>query len=186
MQNHTHRLQLSLYIRTLLQCDHIFMTRYAKLQTQITVIIDTSEQCYNAAISSWRDMQNHTHIDLARRSSILLAGRRSCCTWSLNKLHLCWWLKQWSLDTGWNCSFWCQEVLGHLPRTQLRGRSMSREFFSQLCETIEAIWPKGGGWIGLHTEFKLFLRKHCQTPEPPRLFSDEAASENKLRTSGNC
>jgi hypothetical protein len=29
--------------------------------TQITVIIDTSEQGYNAAISSWRDMQNHTH-----------------------------------------------------------------------------------------------------------------------------
>jgi hypothetical protein len=46
-----------------------------------------------------------------------------------------------------------------------------------------------GGLIGLHTEFKLFLRKHCQTPEPPRLFSEspnEAASENKLRTSGNC
>jgi hypothetical protein len=40
--------------------------------TQITIIIDTSEQGYNAAISSWRDMQNHTHIDLARRSSILL------------------------------------------------------------------------------------------------------------------
>jgi hypothetical protein len=40
--------------------------------TQITVIIDTSEQGYNAAISSWRDMQNHTH------TSILLAGRRSC------------------------------------------------------------------------------------------------------------
>jgi hypothetical protein len=39
-----------------------------------------------------------------------------------------------------------------------------------------------GGWIGLHTKFKLFLRKHCQTPEPPRLFSEppnEAASENK-------
>jgi hypothetical protein len=29
--------------------------------TQITVIIDTLEQGYNAAISSWRDMQNHTH-----------------------------------------------------------------------------------------------------------------------------
>jgi hypothetical protein len=108
--------------------------------TQITVIIDTLEQGYNAAISSWRDMQNHTHtdyshhwyirtrlqcghifmtryakshthIDLAGRSSILLAGHRSCSTWSLNKLHLCWWLKQWSLDTGWNFSSWCQEVL---------------------------------------------------------------------------
>jgi hypothetical protein len=156
MQNHTHRLQSLLihqnkvtiwsylhdeickithtdyshhwYIRTRLQCSHIFMTRYAK---------------------------SHTHIDLARKSSVLLAGHRSCCTWSLNKLHLCWWLrelipglqwdhkafwtctfvckslprvegesigkimtigkrmkdcsswKQWSLDTGWNCSSWC-------------------------------------------------------------------------------
>jgi hypothetical protein len=50
------------------------MARYAKSQTQITVIIDTSEQGYNVAMSSWRDMQNHTHthIDLARRSSIML------------------------------------------------------------------------------------------------------------------
>jgi hypothetical protein len=39
--------------------------------TQITVIIDTWEQGYNAAISSWRDMQNHT------LTSIFLAGR-SC------------------------------------------------------------------------------------------------------------
>jgi hypothetical protein len=143
--------------------------------TGITVIIDTSEQGYSAAISSWRDMQNHTH------TSILLVGRRSFYTWSLNKLHLCWWLrelflglqwdhkafwtctfvykrlprvegesigkimtigqrmmdcsswKQWSLDTWWNCSSWCQEVLGYLPRKRLRGRSMSQEFFSQLC-----------------------------------------------------
>jgi hypothetical protein len=143
--------------------------------TEITVIIDTSEQGYNEAISSWRDMQNHTH------TSILLACRRSCCMWSLNKLHFCWWFRelipglqwdrkafwtctfvcksllrvegesigkimiigqrmkdcsswrQWSLDTGWNCSSWCQEVLGYLPRTRLRGRSMSQEFFSQLC-----------------------------------------------------
>jgi hypothetical protein len=143
--------------------------------TQITVIIDTSDQGYNMAISSWRDMQNHSH------TSILLTGRRSCCTWSLNKFHLCWWLrelipslqwdhkafwtctfvckslprvegesigkimiigqrmkdcsswKQWSLDTRWNCSSWCQEVLGCLPRTRLCGRSMSQEFFRQLC-----------------------------------------------------
>jgi hypothetical protein len=52
------------YIRTRLQCGHIFMTRYAKSHTQITVIIDTSEQGYNAAISSWRDMQNHTHTSI--------------------------------------------------------------------------------------------------------------------------
>jgi hypothetical protein len=72
------------YIRTRLQCGDIFMMRYAKshTHTQITVIIDTSEQGYNAAISSWRDMQNHTHT------------HRSCCTWLLNKLHFCWWLRE--------------------------------------------------------------------------------------------
>jgi hypothetical protein len=45
-----------------------------------------------------------------------------------------------------------------------------------------------GGWIGLHTKFKLFLWKYSQTPEPLRLFLEppnEVASENKLRTSGN-
>jgi hypothetical protein len=54
----------------------------------------------------------------------LIIGQRmkDCSSW-----------KQWSLDTGWNCSSWCQEVLGYLPRTRLRGRSMSQEFFSQLC-----------------------------------------------------
>jgi hypothetical protein len=67
MQNHTHTdYSHHWYIRTRLQCGHIFMTRYAK---------------------------SHTHIDLARRS-ILLVGRRSCCTWSLNKLHFCWWLRE--------------------------------------------------------------------------------------------
>jgi hypothetical protein len=52
----------------------------------------------------------------------------------------------------------------------------------------EAIWPRGGLNRPAH-KFKLFLQKHCRTPEPPRLFSEppnEAASENKLRTSGNC
>jgi hypothetical protein len=52
--------------------------------TQITIIIGTSEQGYNAAISSWRDMQNHTHrscsqvVDFAARghwtSSIIVDG----------------------------------------------------------------------------------------------------------------
>jgi hypothetical protein len=45
--------------------------RYAKSYTHITIIIDTSEQGYNAAISSWQDMQNQTH------TSILLTSR-SC------------------------------------------------------------------------------------------------------------
>jgi hypothetical protein len=75
-------------IRTRLQCGHIFMMRYAK---------------------------SYTHIDLARRSSILLACRRSCCTWSLNKLHPCWWLRelipglQWDHKTFWTCTFGLQE-----------------------------------------------------------------------------
>jgi hypothetical protein len=149
---------------------------------QITVIIDTSEQGCNAAISSWWDMQNHTH------TSILLAGRRSCSlvvdlaarghwissisvdgseNWflachettklskpallvcksilwveggSIGKIMIigqrkndCSSWKQWSLDTGWNCSSWCQQVLGYLPQTRLRRRSMSQKFFSQLC-----------------------------------------------------
>jgi hypothetical protein len=154
------------------------MTRYAKshTHTQITVIIDTSKQCYNAAIFSWRDMQNHTH------TSILLAGRQSCCSGhstssifidGLENWFLAWnettklpsltctfglqensasgrrkhrknndhWTqmkdcsswKQWSLDTGWNCSSWCQEVLGYLPQTRLQARGMSQGFFLQLC-----------------------------------------------------
>jgi hypothetical protein len=37
--------------------------------TQITIIIDTSEQGYNATISSWRDMQNHTHTHTHRSCS---------------------------------------------------------------------------------------------------------------------
>jgi hypothetical protein len=128
-----------------------------------------------------RYAKSRTHINLPHRSSIFLAGRRSCCTWSLNKLHLCWWLrelipglqwdhkafwtctfiprvegesigkimiighkmkdcsswKQWSLDTGWNCSSWCQEVLGYLPQTWLRARGMSQGFFWQLCSRNE-------------------------------------------------
>jgi hypothetical protein len=152
------------------------MTRFAKshTHTQITVMIYTSEQGYNAAISSWQDMQNHTH------TLILLACRRSCsqvvdlaahgnwissiyvygsenwflacnettklpsltCTFGLQehsasgrrkhrKNNDQWTqdeglfiLKQWSLDTGWNYSSWCQEVLGYLPRARLRRRSM--------------------------------------------------------------
>jgi hypothetical protein len=71
MQNHTHiDYSHHWYIRTRLECGHIFMTRYAK---------------------------SHTQIDLARRS-ILLAGCRSCCTWSSNKLHFYWRLRDLILD----------------------------------------------------------------------------------------
>jgi hypothetical protein len=91
MQNHTHtNYSHHWYIKTRLQCGHIFMKRYAKSHT-------------------------HTHIDLARRSSILFTGHRSCCTWSLNKLHLCWWLielipgLQWDHKAFWTCTFGLQE-----------------------------------------------------------------------------
>jgi hypothetical protein len=35
------------------------------------------------------------------------------------------------------CTSWCQEVLGYLPRTQLRERGMSQGFFWQLCSRDE-------------------------------------------------
>jgi hypothetical protein len=88
MQNHTNTdYSHHWYIRTRLQCNNIFMTRYAK---------------------------PHTHIDLASRS-ILLAGCWSCCTWSSNKLHFCWWLRdlipglQWDHKESWTCTFGLQE-----------------------------------------------------------------------------
>jgi hypothetical protein len=78
---HTHRLQSSLIHQNKVTMRPYLHEEICKItHTQITVIIDTSEQVYNAAISSWRDMQNHTHthrsfsqvVDLARRLSILL------------------------------------------------------------------------------------------------------------------
>jgi hypothetical protein len=40
-----------------------------------------------------------------------------------------------------------------------------------------------GGWVNRTAhKFKLFLQKDCEAPEPP----NEAAFENKLRTSGSC
>jgi hypothetical protein len=44
-------------------------------QQQITVIIDTSKQGYNAAISSWQDMQNHTHTHRSCSQVVDLATR---------------------------------------------------------------------------------------------------------------
>jgi hypothetical protein len=73
MQNHTHRLQSSLIHQNKVTMRPYLHDVICKItQTHITVMIDTSEQGYNAAISSWRDMQNHTH------TSILLTGCRSC------------------------------------------------------------------------------------------------------------
>jgi hypothetical protein len=90
---------------------------------EITVIIDTSEEGCNAAISSWRDMQNHTQIDLARRS-ILLVGRRSCCTWSSNKLHFCWRLRD--LIPGMTKESFCLATLILVCKSlpQVEGESM--------------------------------------------------------------
>jgi hypothetical protein len=132
------------------------MTRYAKshthTHTQIRVIIHTSEQGY---------MRPYLHDEICQ----ITHTHRSCCTWSLNKLHFCWWPRelipglQWDhiakitghkmISIGfWNpnfglqeprcdgkaaagfpsaCTSWCQEVLGYLPRTQLRARGMSQE-----------------------------------------------------------
>jgi hypothetical protein len=59
---------------------------------------------------------------------IMIIGNRmkNCSSWI-----------QWSLDTGWNCSSWCQEVLSYLPWTRLRARGMSQGFFWQLCSRDE-------------------------------------------------
>jgi hypothetical protein len=35
------------------------------------------------------------------------------------------------------CTSWCQEVLGYLPRTRLRGRGTSQGFFWQSCSRDE-------------------------------------------------
>jgi DNA-directed RNA polymerase subunit L len=115
MQNHTHthtqRLQSSLIHQNKVTMRPYLHDEIWKItHTQITIIIDTSKQGYLAAISSWRDMQNHTHthrscsqvVDLARTSSILLASCRSCCKWSLNKLHLCWWLRELIPGSQWD------------------------------------------------------------------------------------
>jgi hypothetical protein len=108
---HTHRLQSSLIHQNKVTRRPYLHDEICKItHTQITVIIDTSEQGNNAAISSWPDMQNHTH------TSILLVGRRSCCMWSLNKLHLCWWLRelipslQWDHKAFWTCTFVCKSL----------------------------------------------------------------------------
>jgi hypothetical protein len=87
-KSHTHRLQSSL-----IHQNKVTMQPYLHDEIKIT----------------------HTHIDLASRSPILLAGYRSCCTWSLNKLQLCWWHRelipglQWDHKAFWTCTFGLQE-----------------------------------------------------------------------------
>jgi hypothetical protein len=57
----------------------------------------------------------HDEISKITHTSILLAGRRSCCTCSLNKLHLYWWLTelipslQWDHNAFWTCTFGLRE-----------------------------------------------------------------------------
>jgi hypothetical protein len=145
--------------------------RYAKSHIQIIVIIDTSEQGYNAAISSWRDMQNHTHIDLARRSSILLAGHQSCCMWSSNKLHLCWWLGLQNHTRavavrrrrdGWATSGVC--LCARRPRvrftTRLGAFWVNRCCLRHWCATISAQAPAAAAaWKKDGFEFLCFAAK---------------------------
>jgi hypothetical protein len=72
--------------------------------------------------------------------SPMIIGQRmkDCSSW-----------KQWSLDTGWNCSSWCQEVMGYLTRTWLRGRSMSQEFFLHRVRGMRnPITPYHKNWGG--------------------------------------
>jgi hypothetical protein len=72
----------------------------------------------------------HTTIDRACRSSILLVGRRSCCTWSSNKLHLYWWLGlQWDHKAFWTCTFvsndhWTNDEGLFILKTMIIGHMM--------------------------------------------------------------
>jgi hypothetical protein len=77
MQNHSHtqRLQSSLIHQNKVTIRPYLQTQYEKSHTMITVIIDTSEQGCNAAISSWRDMQNHTHTHRSCSQVVGLAAR---------------------------------------------------------------------------------------------------------------
>jgi hypothetical protein len=122
-KSHTHRLRSSLIHQKKVTMRPYLHDEICKItHTQITVIIDTSEQGYNAVISSWRGMQNHTH------RSILLAGR-SCSqvidlaarghrtsSFSADSLETWFlaWLKrasvlQWDHKAYWTCTFGLQE-----------------------------------------------------------------------------
>jgi hypothetical protein len=143
------------YIRKRLQCGHIFMTRYAKSLTHTSILLAGHRSCSQVVdlaarghwisfisvdgLENWFLACNETtklskpallvyksipRVEGESIGKIMIIGQRM-------KDYSSW--KQWSLDTGWNCSSWCQEVLGYLPWTRLRGRSMSQEFFSHLC-----------------------------------------------------
>jgi hypothetical protein len=127
MQNRTHTYYSHhWYIRRRFQCGHIFMTRYAKSHTH--------------RLQSWLIHQNkvtmrpYLHDEICKithtHTSILLAGRRSCCTWSSNKLHFCWWLRvlipglQWDHKASWTCTFGLQEPSASGGRKHVVGKIM--------------------------------------------------------------
>jgi hypothetical protein len=139
------------YIRTRLQCGHIFMTRYAKSHTHwsCSQVVDIAARGHWISFISVDGLENWflacnetTKLSepalLVCKSILLVEGEsigkimimgykmKDCSSW-----------KQWSMDTWWNCSSWCQEVLGYLPLTQLRARGMSQGFFWQLCSRDE-------------------------------------------------
>jgi hypothetical protein len=72
----------------------------------------------------------HDKICKITHTSILLAGRRSCCTWSSNKLHLCWWLGlQWDRKALWTCTFvsndhWTKDEGLFILKTMIIGHRM--------------------------------------------------------------
>jgi hypothetical protein len=75
-KSHPHRLQSSLIHQNKVTMRPYLHDAICKItHTQIAVIIDTSKQGYNVAISSWRDMQNHTHTHRSCSQVVDLAAR---------------------------------------------------------------------------------------------------------------
>jgi hypothetical protein len=85
------------------------MTRYAKSHTHRL----QSSLIHQNKVA----MRPYLHDEICKitHTLILLADHRSCCTCSLNKLHLCWWLRelipglQWDHKAFWTCTFGLQE-----------------------------------------------------------------------------
>jgi hypothetical protein len=117
MQHHTHRLQ-SLLIHqnkvTMRPYLHDAICKIKNTHKLQSSLIHQNNVTMRPYLHDKICKITHTHIDLARKS-ILLAGRRSCCTWSLNKLHFCWWLRelipglQWDHKASLACTFGLQE-----------------------------------------------------------------------------
>jgi hypothetical protein len=85
---HTHRLQSSLIHQNKVTIRPYLQTRYAKSHTRRL----QSSLIHQNKVT----MRPYLHDEICKitHTSILLAGRRSCYTWSSNKLHFCWWLRE--------------------------------------------------------------------------------------------